>query len=322
MNEPARPYSTVISLAILLVVMCMLLALAALYARARGDLARLSRQPREIVIETEPVNGMLLCALDDVSNQLVAVAIERDALRKECARWQTIVASLTNGMWSPDDVQVLQVRLRRLEAEQRALRARTPAAAQSDTVTLTRTVSILGIPMRERKLVFLIDTSGSMQDEGRFAEVRGAMKVVLRTLDSTHQVDLMTFTTDDQRAPVVQPLWGSLNGFGEQQRAAAVQFLMHTTPRNGTPTVDAIRTALARYPDVEALILLSDGEPTDYDAYGVEWERAATAIEQLNPRRVPIYTIGVGPRMGDVRHGGRRFMERVALMSHAASSSF
>jgi len=318
MNEPSRSYGTVISLAILLVVMCMLLALAALYARARGDLARLRRQPRALAVESAPQND----ALDDLSNQLLAVTVERDALRRECARWQTLVAGLTNDLRAPVDVAALDARLRALQAENSALRAATPAAAQSDTVTLTRTVSILGIPMRERKLVFLIDTSGSMQEEGRFAEVRGAMKVVLRSLDPTHQVDLMTFTTDDQRAPVLQSLWGNLHGFGEQQRADAVQFLMHTTPRNGTPTVAAISTALARYPDVEALVLLSDGKPTDYDAYGVAWERAAEDIAQCNPRRVPIYTIGVGPRMGDVRHGGRQFMERVALLSHAASSSF
>jgi len=314
MNAPSRSYGTHIALAILLVVMCLLLALAALYAQARGDLARLRRQPREIVIETEPING----AVDDLSNQLVAAELACAAWRKECARWQSIVAGLTN----TDDVQALRERLRALEAEHRARQTSAPVVTPSDTVTLTRTVSILGIPMRERKLVFLIDNSGSMQDEGRFAEVRGAMKVVLRSLDPTHQVDLMTFTTDDQRAPVLQSLWGNLNRFGERQRAAAVQFLMNTTPRNGTPTVEAIRTALARYPDVEAIVLLSDGEPTDYDAYGVAWERAADAIAQLNARRVPIYTIGVGPRMGDVRHGGRRFMERVALMSHAASSSF
>ena len=318
MSEPSRSYGAVISLAILLVVMCMLLALAALYARARGDLAQLRRQPRALVVDNAPQNDALVGALDDLSNQLLAVTFERDALRMERERWQTRVAGLTNNL----DVPALEARLRALQAENSALRAATPAAVQSDTVTLTRTVSILGIPMRERKLVFLIDTSGSMQEEGRFAEVRGAMKVVLRSLDPTHQVDLMTFTTDDQRAPVVQSLWGSLHGFGEQQRADAVQFLMHTTPRNGTPTVAAISTALARYPEAEALVLLSDGEPTDYDAYGVAWERAAEAIAQCNPRRVPIYTIGVGPRMGDVRHGGRRFMERVALLSHAASSSF
>ncbi len=319
MSASSRSYGTLIALAILLVAMCMLLALTALYARARNDLARLRRQPREIVVEPEPVNGALLGALDDLSNRLAAVELERAALRVACARWRTMVAGLTN---AAEALPARRARCRAREAENRARRAAVPAAPPSDTVMVTRTVSILGIPMRARKLVFLLDNSGSMQEEGRFAEVRGAMKVVLRSLDPTHQVDLMTFTTDDQRAPVLPSLWGNLNRFGERQRAAAVQFLMNTTPRNGTPTVEAIRTALARYPDAEALVLLSDGEPTDYDEYGVEWERAAAAIAQLNTRRVPIYTIGVGPRMSDMRHGGRRFMERVALMSHAASSSF
>jgi Mg-chelatase subunit ChlD len=321
MSERSRHYVHITSLAILLVVLCLLLGLTALYARAHHELKQLRRQPREVVIEAEPVNLALLHALDDMSNQWRGAVAARDAWSAEHARLQMILAGMSNDVTRAlGELARLWARWQALEASNHAPAAM--AAAQSDTVTVTRTVSILGIPMRERKIAFLLDNSGSMLEEGRFAEVRGAMKVVLRSLDPSHKVDVMTFTTADDRTPVLQPLWGSLQGFGAAQREAAVQFLMNMTPRNGTPTVGAVSNALARYADVEAVVLLSDGEPTDYDPYGVEWERAAAAIEQLNTRRVPIYTIGVGPRMRSERHAGRRFMERVALMSHAASSSF
>lgn len=321
MSEQARHYVHITSLAILLVVLCLLLGLTALYARAHHELRALRRQPREVVFEAAPVNLALRHALDDLSNQWVAAVAARDAWRSDHARLHIILAGMSNDVTRAlGEMTRLWARVQALEATNRALAALVPA--QSDTVTVTRTVSILGIPMRERKIVFLLDNSGSMREEGRFAEVRGAMKVVLRSLDPSHKVDLMSFTTADDCTPVLQPLWGSLQRFGTPQRAAAVQFLMDMTPRNGTPTVSAVSNALARYADVEAVVLLSDGEPTDYDPYGVAWERAAAAIEQLNTRRVPIYTVGVGPRMRSERHAGRRFMERVALMSHAASSSF
>jgi hypothetical protein len=161
-----------------------------------------------------------------------------------------------------------------------------------------------------------------MADEGRLAEVRGAMKVVLASLDENHQIDLMTFCTAADKTPVLTALWGGLTAFTPPRREQAISFLMNLAPSNGTPTVAAVSNAFALYPDAEALVLISDGEPTDFDPYGVQWERAVTAIERSNTRRVPIYTIGVGPRMRNPRHAGRRFMERLSLTSRAASTSF
>jgi len=182
------------------------------------------------------------------------------------------------------------------------------------------TRTILGIPIAQTRLLFLIDASLSMQDDQRLADVKGAFKVMLASLNDTYAVDLVWFTTrgSQDRTPVYTPLWSSLLPATAARKADATRFVTTLQAIGGTPTTTAVLQALKEYGNATAIVLLSDGEPTDHD----NWASCAEDIKSANVPRRPIYTVGVGSQMSDVNSPARQFMERVARESGGACISF
>jgi uncharacterized protein YegL len=182
------------------------------------------------------------------------------------------------------------------------------------------TRTILGIPIVQTRLLFLIDASLSMQDDQRLADVKGAFKVMLASLNETYAVDLVWFTTrsSQDRTAVYTPLWGSLQPATAARKTDAARFVTTLQPIGGTPTTTAVCKALKEYGDAAAIVLLSDGEPTDHD----NWTECAADIKSANVHERPIYTVGVGSQMSNVSGAARQFMERVARESGGACISF
>jgi len=182
------------------------------------------------------------------------------------------------------------------------------------------TRTILGIPISQTRLLFLIDCSLSMQEDQRLADVKGAFKIMLASLNDSYHINLAGYTTrsGQDRTPVFVPLWNKLQPVTSAARQEAMQFVTDLQVVGGTPTTDAMQRALRDYPDAEAIVLLSDGEPTDRSA----WQECAAAINTANQRRIPIYTIGVGSLMADASSDGRQFMERVARDAGGTCISF
>jgi Mg-chelatase subunit ChlD len=180
--------------------------------------------------------------------------------------------------------------------------------------------TIMGISISHTRLLFLIDCSLSMQQDQRLADVKGAFKIMLASLNDSYHINLAGYTTrsGQNRTPVFVPLWNKLQPVTSAARLEAMQFVTDLEAVGGTPTTYAMQRALHDYPDAEAIVLLSDGEPTDRSA----WQDCAADINTANQRRIPIYTIGVGSLMADASSDGRRFMERVARDAGGTCISF
>jgi uncharacterized protein YegL len=193
--------------------------------------------------------------------------------------------------------------------------------ALSNDLRIARSArTIMGIPITQSKIVFLIDASLSMNDDQRLADVKGAFKVMLASLNDSYAIDLIAFTTRSaqDRTLVYAPLWTTLQQVTPARRQEAMRYVTQLTPQGGTPTTTATTRALRTYPTTEAIVLLSDGEPTDHDV----WTKCADDIKAQNGRNIPIYTVGVGSSMSDTGSAGRQFMERVASESGAKCISF
>ena len=180
------------------------------------------------------------------------------------------------------------------------------------------TKTILGVSISKKKIVFLIDASGSMKNEpgdARLSDVKGAFKAMIASLDSSYSIDMAWYTSNNGQL-IFRPIWNHLVKLNSHRKREAMNFVTEIEPLEGTPTMGAINYIFQNYPDVEAIVLLSDGAPTDYatktDYY---WEKSAEGIRRCNIRNIPIYCIGVGKDMANSYSEARRFLEQVAKES-------
>ena len=223
-------------------------------------------------------------------------------------------------------IEALSNDLRRAQMANDALssdlrRAQSTSDALSNDLRRARnTKTILGLPISQKRLVFLIDSSGSMESDQRLADVKGAFKVVLASLDQSYQVDLVSFTTDPNDAYKldIQHRWNDLRNVTAQNRREAIDFVTQMEATGGTPTATAVELAMKNYPDTDAVVLLSDGEPTDHN----DPDQCASAIRDAHQRSIPIYTVGVGSDMAARTSIARQFMERVARESGGKCIAF
>jgi len=148
--------------------------------------------------------------------------------------------------------------------------------------------SVLGITTEAKKIVLAVDLSGSMRQS--VETTRSLVNTLLEIIDPFH--DGMQFAIIGfQGAGVTQfwPLRGRMAVADARSKADARRFISQipSVLNGSTPTMTALLQALQYKPD--AIILISDGEPTDEDA-GVIVKR----ITELNGNRVEINTVAVG----------------------------
>lgn len=199
----------------------------------------------------------------------------------------------------------------RAEDLERELEAATRRAQEAErrVVELIEQVADLGLQVREKNLVLLIDTSGSMdaessrnaENEGKLDMVCAGLKLLLATMSERHQVDVVGFPENDQ-SPYL-PLWSELRPVTEAHRDEAFTFINGLEAGGGTPTLETLTFALQNpgYREAGGFILLSDGLPKG-DA-----QQIVERISALNNGRVKIYCIGVR-----LEPGARNFMESLA----------
>ena len=137
-----------------------------------------------------------------------------------------------------------------------------------------------GIPICAKRIVFVLDTSGSMR--GRPIEAaKKALLDVIATLPESVHFDVVLF---DKSISEWQP---TLVPATSENRQLASQTVMAKSLQNGTASFAALYAAFDLEP--EAIYFLSDGRPTD----GSPDQIAQTILVKNRTRRISIHTIGV-----------------------------
>lgn len=132
--------------------------------------------------------------------------------------------------------------------------------------------------------VFLLDVSGSMDDDGKLDLSRGSLGAFIRALGPRDRFDVLTFNV------AAQELFRKLQGADDPTKATAVEFLADQRARGGTVLEPALRAAY-RYKDAARplnVVVLSDGM--------TEQGERSTLLRLIGerPEGTRVFCIGVG----------------------------
>jgi hypothetical protein len=155
-----------------------------------------------------------------------------------------------------------------------------------------RQLAFLGITTSAKSFVILIDASGSMVAYDHL--MRRTIAELIEPMDSAYRVQMITFQGHIMAVPKpFMRTWapsGELVAMDAAAKTSAMSFVnkLQGTFDGGTPTFMALKAALEY--DVEAIFLVTDGEPNDLD----RWQDIVRLITAANNGRKTIYTVGIG----------------------------
>lgn len=132
--------------------------------------------------------------------------------------------------------------------------------------------------------VFVLDVSGSMDNDGKLALSRGSVDAFTRTLGPADRFELITFNVE------ATALFRELRGSGEDTLSEATEFLRSQRARGGTSLEPALAAAY-RYKDPDRplnVVVLSDGMTQQAE------RRALLRMIDQRPDGTRVFAIGVG----------------------------
>lgn len=155
----------------------------------------------------------------------------------------------------------------------------------------------LGLSFKDKKLVFVMDVSGSMGDDGKLGQVVMGIKMLVATMTPDYAADVVLFPVGPSGG--FQAMWDGLRPVTEDRKYEIYGYLSRIAAVNGgTPAVEALRHAISSYPDAGAVVFLSDGQPTGPGGTSAlarpELDAAVDELTRLNGGRKRVNTIGVG----------------------------
>jgi len=139
-----------------------------------------------------------------------------------------------------------------------------------------------------KDLVFVLDTSGSMEGE-KIRQAKDALRFVVRKLNPKDRFGLIAFATEPR------PLASSLLPAGEEEVARACAFIDGLEAVGGTNVHDALLAALGMRSAQEErplyVVFLTDGKPTVGER---DLQRILEAVRAANRARARLFVFGVG----------------------------
>jgi HEAT repeat protein len=216
------------------------------------------------------------------------------------------------------------------KAELAAKGAGAAAPKPSKAGPLGEAMDYYGIKTRSRKLMFLIDCSGSMNEvigqagvvtgggmQGKKIDIAKTMlKAAIARLDPGTSFNVIVFNTDARQ------LAEGMVKATDDEKFKMNERVDELVGRGGTYTYGALRLAFGlanpnatpSAPAVDTIFLLSDGAPTEaafedaVEAKPMDPEKILSSVKQWNPfRAVKIHTIAIDPRL-DSHTVGAKFV--------------
>ena len=246
--------------------------------RALGAL-RTTHSIRVLIAQLGRESGRMARAAADALWNLTGQPFEENA-----SKWQAWWAREGKGfsVISKDDL--------RKAAEKREMRR-----LQQRTVTAAR---FFGIRIVSHRVIFIIDTSGSMVYlvHGRMVGKRGATRIDVAKEELTKSIKALApsalFNVYSFSSGVGRWLKKGIASASDSSRESALTFVERLGAGGATNLYDTIKLAFED-PDVDTIYLLSDGEPTA--GAQIDPHRIRDDVRFWNRhRRIKIHTIAVG----------------------------
>jgi len=170
------------------------------------------------------------------------------------------------------------------------------------------TASIFGLELKGKKMVVLLDLSGSLSSDfviaknnpciGCIETLQQTIEEIIDSLDETFQAGLIGFHSPEPFYPKpVLLFWPKEGGIESMSNSGKFEFIEEAKKwlqnvKGGTPTQSALLTALD-YP-ADAILLLTDGAPTIPDH---PWKNVINVVTEKNSLRskpMAIHTVAIG----------------------------
>lgn len=155
-------------------------------------------------------------------------------------------------------------------------------------LTLSPKDSVAESDLINKDIVFVLDTSGSMADEGKMEKARAALMFGIRGLREGDRFNVINFAGEEH-------LFESrLIAASAEGKRRGEEFVKKLQPNGGTNINDALRAALRQFDSTDRpkmLVFLTDGLPTVGESNVEKIIKNAAEIKVENLR---LFTFGVG----------------------------
>lgn len=139
-----------------------------------------------------------------------------------------------------------------------------------------------------KDIVFVLDTSGSMADEGKMEKARAALLFGVRGLRDEDRFNVITFAGEER---LMETGLIEANQAGKRR---GEEFVNRLSPTGGTNINDALRAALRQFDSSDRpkmLVFMTDGLPT-FGEQNVE--KIIANAKQIKVENLRLFTFGVG----------------------------
>lgn len=139
-----------------------------------------------------------------------------------------------------------------------------------------------------KDIVFVLDTSGSMADEGKMEKARSALLFGIKTLRDGDRFNVINFAGEEH---LMENNLIAANNAGKKR---GEDFVNKLTPTGGTNINDALLTALNQFNSSERpkmLVFMTDGLPTVGESNA---EKIVANVKNSKARDIRLFTFGVG----------------------------
>jgi Ca-activated chloride channel family protein len=142
--------------------------------------------------------------------------------------------------------------------------------------------------MVNKDIVFVLDTSGSMAEEGKMEKARSALLFGIRGLRPGDRFNVINFAGEEH---LLESNLISANAEGKKR---GEEFVKKLTPNGGTNINDALRAALKQFDSSEKpkmLVFMTDGHPTVGES---NVEKIIKNAQEIKVDGLRLFTFGVG----------------------------
>ncbi|CAN0072099.1 unnamed protein product [Chrysoparadoxa australica] len=151
----------------------------------------------------------------------------------------------------------------------------------------------VGFKFKGKKIVFIIDVSGSMYREDRIGQVKAGLKMLITSMPADYELDVLYFPGKGRN--YYGQLWGNFKSLDSYNKTEVYRFLLKLRPGGFTPTRKVVLDALKNYEGASDIVLLSDGAPTHGNTNkNADISKILMEVANQNKNNVRINTIGVG----------------------------